>query len=352
MDVFELDAASNNGVGEMRDAARKGCPRDTRARRKVYIVDEVHMLSPGAGNALLKTLEEPPDHVVFVLATTDPHKVPATVRSRTQHYDFLLVPPDALRTHLEWVAADAKLGLAPEAVERAVVRGNGSVRDALVGTRPDRGGQWCGRPRRRRPRCRCRRAVRERDANAVLVAVAEAVGRGTDPRLLARAVVDEMRSLFLALLAPELVVVADAERAKLAEQAKRLGTPAAVRAIEMLGTALVDMRDAVDPRVCLEAALVRLARPELDPTPEALLDRLERLERRVADGAPAASTASPAVPDPPRRTAAPAPPPAPPARKAAPAPPPKPPTKAAASSAAATETASTAPASGASLPSR
>src|SRR4051794_10145734 len=103
-DVVEMDAASNNGVDAMRDLTAR-VALGTAGRRKVYIVDEVHMLSPAASNALLKTLEEPPAHVVFVLATTDPQKVLPTVRSRTQHYEFRLLPPAVLTEHLRWVVA-------------------------------------------------------------------------------------------------------------------------------------------------------------------------------------------------------------------------------------------------------
>jgi len=130
LDVHELDAASNNGVEAMRDLVARAS-LGTPGRWKVYIVDEVHMLSAAASNALLKTLEEPPGHVVFVLATTDPQKVLPTIRSRTQHFEFRLLPADVLAEHLRWVAADAGLEVAPEAIDLVARRGNGSVRDAL-----------------------------------------------------------------------------------------------------------------------------------------------------------------------------------------------------------------------------
>ena len=129
-DVHELDAASNNGVEAMRDLVARASLA-TPGRWKVYIVDEVHMLSQSASNALLKTLEEPPDHVVFVLATTDPQKVLPTIRSRTQHYEFHLLDADVLAVLLGDIARDAKLDLPDSAVEAAVRRGRGSARDAL-----------------------------------------------------------------------------------------------------------------------------------------------------------------------------------------------------------------------------
>ena len=129
-DVHELDAASNNGVEAMRDLIEKA-NLGTPGRHKVYILDEVHMLSKPAEATLLKTLEEPPSHVVFVLATTDPQKVSDTIRSRTQHLRFHLLPPDVLAEHVRWVAADAGLDVSAEALDAAVTQGAGSARDTL-----------------------------------------------------------------------------------------------------------------------------------------------------------------------------------------------------------------------------
>ena len=130
LDVHELDAASNNGVDAMRDLVSRAA-LGTPGRWKVYIVDEVHMLSAPASNALLKTLEEPPGHVIFVLATTDPQKVLPTIRSRAQHFEFRLLPTELIAEHLRWVADDAKLDLSPADLDRVARRGHGSARDAL-----------------------------------------------------------------------------------------------------------------------------------------------------------------------------------------------------------------------------
>src|SRR5690606_28128627 len=129
-DVHELDAASNNGVEAIRDLIEKAS-LGTPGRHKVYILDEVHMLSKPAEAALLKTLEEPPSHVVFVLATTDPQKMSDTIRSRTQHLQFHLLPPDTLAEHIAWVAGDAGLDLPQEALDAALAQGGGSARDTL-----------------------------------------------------------------------------------------------------------------------------------------------------------------------------------------------------------------------------
>ena len=293
LDVHELDAASNNGVEAMRELVARTA-LGTPGRWKVYIVDEVHMLSAAASNALLKTLEEPPAHVVFVLATTDPHKVLPTIRSRTQHFEFRLLPPDLLVEHLTWVAADAGLDVPSEAIELVARRGNGSARDALSAL--DQVAAAGGVEDERVAVEDLVEALAERDAGQALAAVAEASAAGRDPRQLARDLVERLREVFLALFNRDLVGLSDADLIRAEEQARRMGAPAAVRAIEVLGEALVDMRDSADPRITLEVALVRLARPDADASPGALLERLERLERRL-EGSPAPAAATP-VPDP------------------------------------------------------
>ncbi|HWC37872.1 MAG TPA: DNA polymerase III subunit gamma/tau, partial [Acidimicrobiales bacterium] len=280
-DVHELDAASNNGVEAMRDLVARAA-LGTPGRWKVYIVDEVHMLSTAASNALLKTLEEPPGHVVFVLATTDPQRVIPTIRSRTQHFEFRLLGGTVLADLVRQVQDDADLGLPAEAVELAVRRGNGSARDALsvldqisaAGTVDDGVAVLD----------ELVLAITDRDAGRALVAVAEACAAGADVQRLAADLVEHLRWGFLATMAPKLVPLTDDARQRVDDQARRLGPAALVRSIELVGQALVDMRDALDPRATLEVALVRLARPDADHSPEALLERIEGLERRLSSG--------------------------------------------------------------------
>jgi len=316
LDVHELDAASNNGVEAMRDLVSRAA-LGTPGRWKVYIVDEVHMLSAAASNALLKTLEEPPGHVVFVLATTDPQKVLPTIRSRTQHFEFRLLPADVLAEHLRWVASDAGLSVAPEAIDLVARRGNGSVRDALSAL--DQVAAAGGIDEQGVPVGEIIEGLCERNAGRALVAVAERMNAGQDPRQLTRDIVEHLRNTFLATMAPDVAGLPDDEINRLADQARRLGAPATVRAMETLGAALIDMRESPDPRVTLEVALVRLCRPEADTSPAALVERIERLERAAA--APAAAEARQAV------RKAPPPPPPPPTSKSSdnPAPAPAPP---------------------------
>jgi DNA polymerase-3 subunit gamma/tau len=305
LDVHELDAASNNGVEAMRDLVSRAA-LGTPGRQKVYIVDEVHMLSTAASNALLKTLEEPPAHVVFVLATTDPQKVLPTIRSRTQHFEFRLLGPETLGALLDQVRKDAHLEVADEALELAVRRGRGSARDALSVLDQVAASDTVEDDLPELDEVV--EALAERDVNRALVAVAHLVSAGFSPQQLSGDLVDHLRQGFLALVAPDLVAVSGSEHRAVAEQADRVGLATLVRAMEVLGKAQVTMRDAPDPRVNLEVALVRLAHPAADDSPEALLVRIERLEAAVRDGSAAVATAPPPVvasPPPPARTPAP-----------------------------------------------
>jgi DNA polymerase III subunit gamma/tau len=305
LDVHELDAASNNGVEAMRDLvahASLGTP----GRWKVYIVDEVHMLSTPAANALLKTLEEPPSHVVFVLATTDPQKVPPTIRSRTQHLEFRLLGADTLHDLLASVNQQAGLAMDEASVQAAVRRGRGSARDALsaLDQVAASGSADAARPELRATLT----AMAASDTPAVLVTMSELLARGWGPQQLATELVDDLRQAFLAALAPELCAVSGPEREQFTTLAESMGLARLVRAMEVLGRALIDMRDAPDPQVVLEIALVRTASPELDAGLDALAERVAALERTAASGAgperPAPST-PPAVPVAPAPTPAP-----------------------------------------------
>jgi DNA polymerase III subunit gamma/tau len=288
-DVHELDAASNNGVDAIRDLIEKAS-LGTPGRHRVYILDEVHMLSRGAEAALLKTLEEPPPHVVFVLATTDPQKMSDTIRSRTQHLQFHLLPADTLAEHVRWVAADAGLDLDDRALEAAVTRGGGSARDTLSALElmAATGGDTSDDLEFDE----FVRAMVDHDPGRALTATAHAVGLGHEPRTLTEALVRHLRDGFLALMAPELVQLPQARIDQIAASALELGAPALVRAIERLGTALVDMRHAPDPRILLEVALVQLTHEATSPDVGPLLERLDRLERAVTSGAGAAAGAA------------------------------------------------------------
>jgi DNA polymerase III subunit gamma/tau len=292
-DVHELDAASNNGVDAMRDLIEKAS-LGTPGRHKVYILDEVHMLSRAAEAALLKTLEEPPPHVVFVLATTDPQKMSDTIRSRTQHLQFHLLPADTLAEHARWVAADAGLDVSEAALEQALSRGGGSARDTLsalelVASTGDEGMEVVQLDE-------FVEAMIDRDSGRALTVVAHAISGGADPRTLTEELIAFLRNGFLALMAPELVQVPSNRLDALAAQAQRLGAANLVRGIELLGGALSEMRHAPDPRVLLDVATVQLTADDVGGDLVALVQRIERLERQVAAGGVAAAPEAKAAP--------------------------------------------------------
>ena len=314
---LEQDAASKSKVDDMRDLLDR-VPLGTSGNRKVIILDEVHMLSQGAENALLKTLEEPPDHVVFVLATTDPQKVRPTIRSRTQHFNFHLLPPDVMEQHIRHVIADAGLPLADDAVTHVLRAGGGSARDTLSAL--DQVSALGEVVTDSAPVDAILEALANHDPGAALVAVADAAASGREPRALGDAVIARLRDAFLAVLGvgDEHLPEADRERAK--DLGSRIGAAGLTRALEVLGEALTELSRKPDPRVVLEVTLVRLARPDADRSLDAVLQRLERLEQAIASGTPVGPTpsAAPAAPVTPAESPAPQ-------ATPAPAPPPKPP---------------------------
>ena len=297
-DVHELDAASNNGVDAMRDLIDKAS-LGTPGRHKVYILDEVHMLTKPAEAALLKTLEEPPPHVVFVLATTDPQKMSDTIRSRTQHLQFHLLPADTLQQHVRWVAEDAGLVVSDAAIEQVLAQGGGSARDTLSALElvASTGGEGAETV----PLGEFVESMIERDAGRALTMAAGAIGLGRDPRTLTEELIGYLRNGFLSIMAPDLVQLPSLNVSTLSDQAQRLGAAGLVRGIEQLGEALTEMRHAPDPRVLLDVAIVKLtsdaaASGDAGAALGALTARVAKLEKQIADGIPAAAAPSAASP--------------------------------------------------------
>ena len=291
--LLELDAASNNGVANMRELIER-IPLGTSGNRKVVILDEVHMLSPGASNTLLKSLEEPPAHVVFILATTDPQKVLPTVRSRTQHFEFHLLPAEDLADHVRHVIADAGLDLGEDAVQQVVRQGAGSARDALSAL--DQVAAMGGVLSATDPAEAIIDAVRSHDAGAALVAVADAVASGRDPRSLGDVLIERLREAFLAVMGAPDRHLPEVDLQRAAALGADLGPAGLTRALEVLGEAMVELAKKPDPRIVLEVALVRICRPEADRSIDAVLDRLERVERAVSSGGVTHSAAVPSAP--------------------------------------------------------
>ncbi|HEY5076739.1 MAG TPA: DNA polymerase III subunit gamma/tau, partial [Acidimicrobiia bacterium] len=310
-DLVELDAASNNGVDAMRELIQSvHLGVGASSRRKVYIIDEVHMLSAAASNTLLKTLEEPPAHVVFVLATTDPQKVLPTLRSRTQHFEFTLLSHGQLVGHLADILSREGVATDPEALDLIARRAGGSARDALSlldqalavgGGRIDAQqvqSAFGGAPFDQR--LAVLEAAATDDVASALVGIHDLVASGHDVRRVADDLLRTLRDAFLQANASGRVPYdgAPEECARLAALAKEMGNPAVVRAIEILGEAIVDIRGqaVADPRLVLEVAVVRIARREARTREETLLDRVERLEQRLASGTPEHAAAAGASP--------------------------------------------------------
>jgi len=276
LDVIELDAASNNGVDDIRDIIA-GAWHGTPGTWKVYIFDEVHQLSKAASAALLKTLEEPPSHVVFVLATTDPHKVLPTIRSRTQHLEFRLIGAETLATLLHDVESAAGLEADDATIEAAVRLGRGSARDALSAldqliatgsiteAQPEFDGLF--------------HALVHNDAVEAIRSLAVLAREGWDPEQLAENFAGEVRQVFLLQVAPEVADAVDADRDRLTAWGEQLGLARTVRVLETVGRAIREMKSAPEKIVMLEVAMVRLTKPELDSTYESLDERLTKLER-------------------------------------------------------------------------
>jgi len=291
-DVHELDAASNNRVEAIRELIER-VAFATPGRTKLYILDEVHMLTPAASAALLKTLEEPPTGVVFVMATTDPQKVLETIKSRSQHFEFHLLPAASLTEYVRSVVADAQLDVAPDAIDHAVRAGRGSARDALSALEQIIASG--GITEEEVSIDDIVEGLADRDVTRVLVAVADAVNAGRDPRLLARQVVVRLRDVFLGAMKAPLDHLPDDDRARVAALVERFERSQITRSIEVLGDALTAMVEAVDTRIVLEAALVRLASVEADTSLAALLERVERLEAALTaagQGVPVAAAAA------------------------------------------------------------
>jgi DNA polymerase-3 subunit gamma/tau len=283
-DVLELDAASNNGVENMRDLIERsslGSP----GRHRVFILDEVHMLSKPAEAALLKTLEEPPPHVVFVLATTDPQKVSETIRSRTQHLQFHLLPMHDLDEHVRWVIQDANLKVSEAAIAQVLTQGGGSARDTLSALELVAAGG--GEADEQLSPDEFVEAIIDRDPGRALGATAAAIQRGSDPRMLAEEIVRQLRECFLSLMAPDLVQLPEQRKTQIADQARRMGASTVVRAIEVLGEILIEMRHAPDARLLIEVALVKLTSVNNANDNSSLIARIERLEAGITRDASA-----------------------------------------------------------------
>jgi DNA polymerase-3 subunit gamma/tau len=317
VDVIELDAASHRGIDDIREIRDRVALRPVHGRKKVYIVDEAHMLTKEASNAVLKTLEEPPDHVVFVLCTTEMGAMLPTIRSRCQRFAFFRPGLPEISTLLHRIAAAESIEIDAAAVSLVARAASGSFRDAvsaldqlatacsgpigvddvraLLGT-TDAGILFDLMDR-----------VAAADAAGCLVAVDAQADAGSDFGTLVTDLLAHLRLIFLQQQLgrlPAEAAVTDDERARVGSQAERLESATVHRLIDLLRGVLDDVRDGADPRLPLELALVRTCRPAGDLAAEAFDQRLSRIEAALERGAPAPPAAAAAPPPPPDATPA------------------------------------------------
>ena len=314
LDVVEIDAASHNGVEDARDLRERAVFAPARDRFKIFILDEAHMVTPQGFNALLKIVEEPPEHVKFIFATTEPENVIGTIRSRTHHYPFRLVPPAQMLEYVQELCESEGITVAPGVLPLVVRAGGGSPRDTLSLLDQLIAGSEGNAVEYERAVAllgythgalldEIVEAIGAHDAGAVFAAVDRVVQTGQDPRRFVEDLLERLRDL--------IIVAATADRAsavlrgipqdqleRMHSQATSFGRAELSRAADIVNAALTEMTGATSPRLHLELMVARILVPTSDESDRGALARVERLERRVGveDGRAAAGSPAPAAP--------------------------------------------------------
>ncbi|HWI01380.1 MAG TPA: DNA polymerase III subunit gamma and tau, partial [Propionibacteriaceae bacterium] len=310
IDVIEIDAASHGGVDDARDLRERAFFAPVSSRFKIYIVDEAHMVTTAGFNALLKLVEEPPPHVKFVFATTEPDKVISTIRSRTHHYPFRLVPPRLLTEYLAKLCDAEGIPVEPAVLPLVVRAGGGSVRDSLSVLDQLLGGANEAGVSYRQAAALLGYtpdslldefvdAFAAGDAGGVFACVDKVIEVGQDPRRFAEDLLRRLRDLVIVAAVPDaltsgLVDVAHDQAERLSSQAAALGAGELTRAAEVIATGLTDMRGTTAPRLHLELMCARALLPGADADDRGIHARLDRLERRI--GVAGTSNPAPAQP--------------------------------------------------------
>lgn len=318
-DVLEMDAASNNGVENIRDIRDEVNFAPSDLKYRVYIIDEVHMLSASAFNALLKTLEEPPAHVIFILATTELQKLPSTIISRCQRFDFRRISMDALISRLEHVAREEGIRLDPEAAHLLARLAQGGMRDAISLLELCSGGGAEVTPERvneavgsvgREDVIAAVSAVARQDYDGIFAIIAEAVASSKDLVVFWNELMSLYRDMLVVKTTPDssrYLDLTDTEAAQLAEAAALFSRERLLAHCRLLEEALLTMQRAnAIKRTIAELTLIKMSDPTLDTSADALLARISKLEDALRSGA-IAVTAQPAAVEPPAQTAAPTP---------------------------------------------
>lgn len=299
-DVVEIDAASNNGVDNIRDLREEVNYTPTRGKYRVYIIDEVHMLSTGAFNALLKTLEEPPAHVIFILATTEVHKLPATILSRCQRFDFKRIQPETMAVRLQQVAGLEGMELAPDAATLIARIADGALRDGLSIL-----DQCAGRSKQitaqlvsevaglagREALYRLSDAVLARDSSAAVEELAQLHENSYDMERLCVEMINHFRNFMMVKTVKksrELIICTDDEYKHIEASAGQFTLAQILRGLDLFQSTLVKIKGGATPRIEMEMAFIRLCEPKLETDPDAINQRLSALERAVQNGVPAA----------------------------------------------------------------
>ena len=304
LDVIEIDAASNRGIEEIRELRDRIRLAPTEGRYKVYIIDEAHMLTTEAANALLKTLEEPPAHAILVLVTTEPHRLPATILSRCQRFDFRRVSQKEIVARLKLIAAGEGFAIDDKALALIAGSADGSVRDAE--SILDQLTAFAAGPITSRDVVTVLGVVEEqtalgfagaiiaRDVAECLALVGRVVDEGKDTRQVMRTLIDQFRDLLVVKTGQrdvDLLDTTEGRLAALAAQAERTTIEDILRVLNILSAAESEARWSPQPRLLLEIALIRLCRPEMDPTVEGLRARVQAIEHRLG------GTAAPSLPE-------------------------------------------------------
>ena len=310
MNVIEIDAASNNGVDNIREIREEVSYRPTEGKYKVYIIDEVHMLSTGAFNALLKTLEEPPSYVIFILATTEAHKIPITILSRCQRYDFHRISIDTIAARLSDLMLQEKVDVEEKAIRYVAKAGDGSMRDALslldqciafhlgetltyenvlevlgaVDTEVF---------------SRLLRQISDKNVAAAISILDELVDEGRELGQLVSDFTWYLRNLLLIQSSDDMEEVLDMSQDSidaLKEEAKLISPEVLLRYIRIFSELGNQVRYASQKRIVIEIAIIKLCRPEMETDQTSIIDRLESLEQKMAQGVPAAQVQAGTMP--------------------------------------------------------
>jgi len=327
LDVIEIDAASHNGVDDARDLRDRAVFAPARDRYKIFILDEAHMVTPQGFNALLKLVEEPPEHVKFIFATTEPEKVIGTIRSRTHHYPFRLVPPASMLEYVEQLCEQESVSVAPGVLPLVVRAGGGSVRDTLSLLDQLMAGSEDGAIAYDRAVALLGYtdaallddvvdALAVADPASAFAAIDRVVQTGQDPRRFVEDLLERLRDLIVVAATNESAAavlrgVSPEELDTMTRQAGVFGAVGLSRAADIANRALTEMTGATSPRLHLELMTARMLVPESDDTQRGALARVERLERRIGVGdagghqgepaaasAPVAQSAAPSTPAP------------------------------------------------------